>query len=117
MSLPLPHTIYGLLNVFLLCARVLHPRISQAASFPGPPRADPLQNAAKAEETPGKSKHICVADARERQLTDCLQGRGLQPIYSGHFSIFDYFTSQKATWSEYYCESKSPNYLRSEIYN
>lgn len=50
-------------GLFFHCARVFHPGISQAAPFPGPPRADPFQNAAKAEETPGKSEYICVIDA------------------------------------------------------
>lgn len=32
--------------IFLVCARVLHPGISQITAFPNPPRADPLQDAA-----------------------------------------------------------------------
>lgn len=41
-------------SIFYYCVRVLYPGISQAAAFPGPPWADPLQIAAKVEETPGK---------------------------------------------------------------
>lgn len=100
MSLLLPQTIYGLLIYFFHCARVLHPGISQAAAFSNPPRADPLQNASKAEETPGKLKHICMADASSQQ-----KAQGADGLFRrAAVSVFDWFNLRKATCSDFFCK-------------